>query len=75
MPKKGHTEEQILGALRQVETGAEVCRKMGISIATFYLCRKKYSGLGLNTDRDCVRLSIEVRKIRFCSRAMLADVE
>jgi hypothetical protein len=34
MPKKGHTEEQIVAVLRQVEAGervAEICRKVGIS--------------------------------------------
>ena len=54
MPKKGHTEEQMPAALHQVQTGAEitdVCRKMGISTATFCLWRKKYSGLGLNEHR------------------------
>jgi len=32
MPKKGHTEEQIIGALKQYESGekvAEICRKLG----------------------------------------------
>ena len=40
MPKKGHTEEQIVALLRQVEAGARVtgvCRKVGISEATYYL--------------------------------------
>lgn len=39
MPKKGHTEEQIVAVLWQVEAGAkvaEVCRKVGISEATYY---------------------------------------
>jgi hypothetical protein len=34
MPKKGHTEEQIVAALQQAESGEkleEVCRRMGIS--------------------------------------------
>jgi transposase-like protein len=34
MPKKGHTEEQIVAVLRQVEAGArvaQICRKVGIS--------------------------------------------
>lgn len=34
MPKKGHTEEQIIAALKQHETGSkttEICRKLGIS--------------------------------------------
>jgi putative transposase len=67
MPKKGHTEEQILGALRQVETGAEVadvCRKMGISTATFYLWRKKYSGLGLSELRELRQLRDENSKLK-----------
>jgi putative transposase len=40
MPRKGHTEEQILSALHQAEAGStipEVCRKLGVSTATFYL--------------------------------------
>ena len=38
MPKKGHTDEQILAALHQVEAGAavaEVSRKLGVSTARF----------------------------------------
>jgi putative transposase len=38
MSRKGHTEEQILQALRQAEGGekaAEICRKLGISEQTF----------------------------------------
>ncbi len=44
MPKKGHTEEQIVGVLRQVEAGARVgdtCRKVGISQATYYLWKRQ----------------------------------
>ncbi|MGZ4815422.1 MAG: transposase [Terriglobales bacterium] len=40
MPKKGHTEEQIIAPLKQHEAGdktTEICRKLGISQATFYL--------------------------------------
>lgn len=38
MPKKGHSEEQILRALRQAESGtkvSQICREQGISDATF----------------------------------------
>jgi len=45
MKKSRFTEEQIAFALRQAETGtraAEVCRKMGISEATFCNWKKKY---------------------------------
>jgi len=39
MPKRVHTEEQIVGVLRQGEAGekvAEICRKVGISEGTYY---------------------------------------
>jgi len=42
------TGEEIAYAVKQVELGmavGEVCRKMGIAEATFYLRRKKYGGL------------------------------
>ncbi len=45
------TEEQIIGILREQERGAktaEVCRKHGISPATFYKCKAKYSGLDVS---------------------------
>jgi putative transposase len=67
MPKKGHTEEQILAALHQVEAGApvaEVCRKLGVSTASFYLWRKKYSGLGLNELRELRQLRDENSKLK-----------
>ena len=54
MKKSKFTESQIIFALRQAETGtkvAEVCRKMGISEATFYNWKKKYGGLGTNELR------------------------
>ena len=48
MKKSKFTETQIVFALKQAETGtavAEVCRKLGISEATFYSWKKKYGGL------------------------------
>jgi hypothetical protein len=50
MPKKQHTEEQIIGVLKQYEADArteEICRKPGISQATFYLWNRQYAGLGV----------------------------
>ncbi len=49
MKRSRFTEEQIAFALKQQEVGTpvdEVCRKLGISDATFYKWKKKYSGLG-----------------------------
>ena len=55
MPKKGHTEEQIIAALQQVEGGskvAEVCRQTRISEGTFYSWKKQYAGLGISELRE-----------------------
>ena len=49
MKRSKYTEQQIAFALKQAELGTpveEVCRKMGISEATFYNWKKKYGGLG-----------------------------
>jgi putative transposase len=54
MKKTRFTEKQIAFALRHAETGtslAGVCRKMGISEATFYNWKKKYGGLGVSELR------------------------
>ena len=48
MKKSRFSEQQIAFVLRQAEEGtriAEVCRKAGISEASFYSWRKKYGGL------------------------------
>ncbi|KFA15674.1 transposase, partial [Xanthomonas vasicola pv. musacearum NCPPB 4392] len=50
MKKSKFTEAQIAFALKQAETGTtveEICRKMGISQATFYAWREKFGGLGI----------------------------
>ena len=48
MKKSKFTEAQIVFAIKQSETGVsveEVCRKLGISKATFYNWKKRYGGL------------------------------
>jgi len=65
--KKGHTEEQILRALRQAEGGAKVadiCREHGVSEATYYVWKKKYSGLGLSELRELRQLREENAKLK-----------
>ena len=55
MPKKGHTEEQILAALLEGASGtrvAEVCRRMGTSQATYFLWKKKLKRLVADLSRD-----------------------
>ena len=67
MPRKGHTEQQILQALRQAEGGekaAEICRKLGISEQTFYTWKRKYSGIGLSELRELRQLRDENAKLK-----------
>jgi putative transposase len=65
--KKGHSEEQILRALHQAESGtrvAGICREHGISEAACYIWKKKYSGLGLSELRELRQLGEENAKLK-----------
>ena len=67
MKKSKFTEAQIIFAIKQAETGvsvAEVCRKMGISDATFYNWKKKYGGLGVSELRKLRQLEEENRHLK-----------
>ncbi len=67
MKKSKFSEEQIAFALRQAESGtavSEVCRKMGISDATFFNWKKKYAGLGVSELRRLKQLEEENRQLK-----------
>lgn len=67
MPRKGHSEEQIVYALRQAEGGkkvGEICREMGVSPQAFYSWKRRYAGLGLNELRELRQLREENRKLK-----------
>jgi putative transposase len=83
MKKKRFTEEQIMFALRQEDSGiqaSEVCRKMGVSEATFYRWKKKFGSLGLPELRRLKQLEEENRKLKrlvadlSLDKVMLQDV-
>ena len=67
MKKSKFTEAQIAFALKQSETGTrveEVCRKMGISQATFFNWKKKYGGLGVSELRRLRQLEEENNQLK-----------
>ena len=72
------SEEQIIGILREQEAGAataEVCRKHGVSSATFYKWKAKYGGLEVSDARRLKALEAENAKLKkLLAEAMLDNV-
>jgi putative transposase len=67
MKKTKFTEAQIVFALRQAENGVkveEVCRKLGISDATFYNWKKKYGSLGVTELKKLKQLEEENNRLK-----------
>jgi putative transposase len=71
-------EEQIIAILREQESGAatgDVCRRHGISTATFYKWKAKYGGLDVSDARRLKALEAENAKLkRLLAEAMLDNV-
>jgi putative transposase len=67
MKRSRHTEEQIIAILREQEAGAktaDVCRKHGISSATFYSWKAKYGGLSVSEAKRLRALESENARLK-----------
>ena len=67
MKRSRYTEEQIIYALRQADSGiavSDVCRQMGVSEATFYVWKKKYAHLGVSELRKLKQLEDENTRLK-----------
>ena len=67
MKRKRHTEEQIIAILKEHEAGmktADLCRKHGISEASFYNWKAKYGGLELSEAKRLRGLESENAKLK-----------
>jgi putative transposase len=71
-------EEQIIAILREQEAGtstADVCRRHGVSTATFYKWKAKYGGLEVSDARRLRVLEAENAKLKkLLAEAMLDNV-
>jgi putative transposase len=72
MKRKRFTEEQIIGVLKEHELGsktADLCRKHGISEATFYNWKSKFGGMDVSEAKRLKALETENSKLK----RLLAD--
>jgi len=78
MKRSRFTEEQIIGILREQETGvlvADLCRKHGLSSPTFYKWKAKFGGMDVSEARRLKALEDENAKLkRLLADAMLDNV-
>ncbi|EGQ8297177.1 IS3 family transposase, partial [Vibrio parahaemolyticus] len=76
--KKRFNEQQIIAILKEAEAGIparELCRKHGISDATFYTWRKKYAGLDVSEARRLKALEDENARLKKLLAETLLDAE
>ncbi len=67
MRRSRFSEEQIIGILREHEAGAatpELCRRHGISDATFYKWKAKYGGMDVSDAKRLKGLEDENRRLK-----------
>ena len=67
MKKSRHSEEQIIGVLKQMEAGrkvAELAREVGVSEATLYTWKSKYGGMEVSEARRLRVLEEENRRLK-----------
>ncbi|KZL17877.1 Transposase [Pseudovibrio axinellae] len=83
MKRSRFTEEQIISMIKEQESGvptAEVCRRHGISTASFYKYKAKYGGMDVSDARKLKALEDENSKLKkllaeaMLDNAMLRDV-
>ena len=75
--KKRFTEEQIIGFLREAESGlpvAELCRRHGFSEASYYLWRSKFGGMSVSDAKRLKELETENGRLkRLLAEALLEN--
>lgn len=75
--KKRFTEEQIIGFLKEAESGfpiKELCRRHGFSEASYYLWRSKFGGMSVSDAKRLKELETENARLKkLLAEAMLEN--
>jgi putative transposase len=77
MKRSRFSEEQIIGILKEHQAGmtaGELCRKHGISDATFYTWRKKYGGMEVSEAKRLKALEEENARLKKLLAESMMDV-
>ena len=77
MKRSRFSEEQIIGILKEHQAGLgakELCRKHGISDATFYKWRSRYGGMEVSDTRRLKTLETENAKLKKMLAEQMMDV-
>ena len=78
MARKRYTEEQIIGVLKEAQAGVpavELCRKHGVSDATIYKWKAKYSGMEVSDVRKMRQLEAENGRLKHLVADLTLDVQ
>ena len=77
MKRSRFSEEQIIGILKEHQAGmsaGDLCRRHGISDATFYTWRKKYGGMDVSDAKRLKALEAENEKLKKMLAEQMMDV-
>ena len=77
MKRSRFSEEQIIGILKEHQAGAtasDLCRKHGVSDATFYKWRSKYGGMEVSDAKKLKALEAENAKLKKLLAEQMMDV-
>lgn len=78
MKKSRFSEEQIIGVLKEANAGmkvADLCRKHGISDATFYNWRSRYGGMDVSEARRLRQLEEENQRLKRLVADQALDIQ
>ncbi|EDT41110.1 transposase IS3/IS911 family protein [Burkholderia ambifaria MEX-5] len=78
MKKSRFSEEQIIGVLKEADAGmkvADLCRKRGISDATFYNWRSRYGGMDVSEARRLRQLEEENQRLKRLVADQALDIQ